>query len=182
MSDPAAAVPLKHMLLCKVMMDAPDDVPSLINSKGGLKYAGPHLEALRAIAQAYKDRSLTTFERVLGEFAPQLHGDAFIARHISRLADKLLEANLLRIIEPFSCVEIAHVAKLIGGAADRVEAKLGQMILDKKFAGTLDQGNGQLIVFDSDKTDKAYELALSTIGNLSGVVGALSKRVAKAVL
>jgi 26S proteasome regulatory subunit N6 len=182
MSDPGAAVPLKHMLLCKVMMDAPDDVPSLISSKGGLKYAGPHLEALRAIAQAYKDRSLTSFERVLVDFSPQLRGDAFIARHITHLADKLLEKNLLRIVEPFSCVEIAHVAALIGLPAERVEAKLGLMILDKKFEGTLDQGRGHLIVFDSGRSDKAYELALATIGNLSGVVGALSKRVENAIL
>ena len=179
MGGAAAAAPLSHMLLCKVMVGAPDDVPALINSKAGLKHAGPALEAMRAVAQAHKDRSLGAFERVLGAYRAQLAGDAFVARHLAALGDAMLEANLRRLIEPFACVELAHVADLIGLPLPRVEAKLGQMILDKKFAGTLDQGKGQLLVFHGGAADKAYEAALGTIANLGKVVDALSKRVEK---
>ena len=179
MGDAAAALPLKHMLVCKVMMGAPDDVPGLIQGKAGLRHAGAHLEAMRSVALAYKNRSLGAFERVLLDFAPQLAGDAFIARHLRTLADRLLEENLRRLIEPFSCVELAHLADLIGLPLPRVEAKLGQMILDKKFAGTLDQGQGRLIVFHGGAADKAYESAQGTIGALGKVVEALAKRVEK---
>jgi len=171
-----AVAPLKYMLLCKILMDQPEDVPALISGKAGLKYGGVGLEALRAMAQAYKDRSLASFERVLEEFQGEVTGDPFITRHVAYLSDKLLEQNLLRLITPFSCVELTHLADLIGLPPSRVESKLGQLILDKRVHATLDQGKGQLIVFDGEGPDKAYQAALNAIANLGTVVDVLQKR------
>ncbi len=177
--EPGAVQAFKGMLLCKIMTEQPDDVSLLVNGKQGLKYAGRPLEAMRGVAQAFKDRSLLALERVLGEFRAELLGDALVARHLAFLQDMLLEQNLLRLVEPFSCVEIAHVAALIGLAPERVEAKLSQMVLDKKFAGTLDQGRGQLLVFADGGADPAYASALKAVGSLGQVVDTLHGQVAK---
>ena len=142
LGDASAVRALKYMLLCKVMLNAPEEVAPLVASKGGLAYAGPDLDAMSAVAAASAARSLAQLQDALQRYAPQLGADPIVAAHLEQLYETLLERNLGRIIEPFSRVEIAHVASLVALPAEQVERKLSQMILDKKFAGTLDQARG----------------------------------------
>ncbi|EXC20292.1 26S proteasome non-ATPase regulatory subunit 11 [Morus notabilis] len=179
LEEPRAVFSLKYMLLCKIMVNQADDVAGVISSKAGLQYVGPELDAMKAVADAHSKRSLKLFETALSDFKAQLEEDPIVHRHLSSLYDTLLEQNLCRLIEPFSRVEIAHIAELIELPVDHVEKKLSQMILDKKFAGTLDQGAGCLIIFDDPKTDAIYPATLETISNIGKVVDSLYVRSAK---
>ncbi|RAL37911.1 unnamed protein product [Cuscuta campestris] len=180
LEDPQAIYSLKYMLLCKIMVGLADDVTSIISSpKVGLQYHGPELDAMKAVADAHSKRSLKLFEIGLRNFKVQLGEDPIVHRHLSSLYDTLLEQNLCRLIEPFSRVEIARVAELIELPGEHIEKKLSQMILDKKFAGTLDQGTGCLVIFDDPKTDAIYPATLETISNMGKVVDSLFLRSAK---
>lgn len=179
LDDSRAVFSLKYMLLCKIMTNQADDVAGLISSKAGLKYTGVELDAMKAVAEAYSKRSLKDFEEAVNAYRDQLEEDPIVHRHLSSLYDTLLEQNLCRLIEPFSRVEIAHISELIGLPMDTVENKLSQMILDKKIAGTLDQGAGCLIIFDDPKADSIFTATLDTIANISKVVDSLYLRSAK---
>ncbi|GLT59588.1 hypothetical protein SLA2020_324000 [Shorea laevis] len=179
LEDPRAVFSLKYMLLCKIMVNQADDVAGIISSRAGLQYLGPELDAMKAVADAHSKRSLKLFEIALRDYKAQLEEDPIVHRHLSSLYDTLLEQNLCRLIEPFSRVEIAHIANLIELPINHVEKKLSQMILDKKFAGTLDQGAGCLIIFEDSKTDAIYSATLETISNMGKVVDSLYVRSAK---
>ena len=181
LDDSRAVSVLKYMLLCKIMAGEIGDVNGIISSKGGLKYAGPDVDALRAVAKAYDDRSLGEFQSTLEVYKEQLHDDAVVHAHLSDLYSMMLEQNLKRLIEPYSRVEVAHLAKLISLPLVDVEGKLSQMILDKKLTGTLDQGAGVLDVFEDVDVDEVYPAALETMENMSRVVDNLMARSMKIV-
>ncbi|KAF8163850.1 PCI domain-containing protein [Crassisporium funariophilum] len=165
---------LKYMLLCKVMLNLPEDVNSLLTIKLALKYAQLRdVESMRAIARAHQNRNLADFEKALRDYKAELSSDPTIRSHLAALYDTLLEQNLLRIVEPYSVVEIEHVAEMVGQERQAVEAKLSQMILDKVFYGVLDQGRGCLLVFDQPEADNTYGAAIKTLEQVGKVVESL---------
>lgn len=172
---------LKYMLLSKIMLNNADDVLSIVSGKLALKYFGPDVEAMKKIAKASEKRSLADFKTTLSQYQKELQEDPIVCAHLDSLYDNLLEQNLCRIIEPYSKVQVKHIAQLINLSLDVVEKKLSQMILDKKFSGILDQGAGVLIVFEDNDTDHTYKCALDTIQNMGKVVDSLYNKAKKIV-
>ncbi|RKP14403.1 hypothetical protein BJ684DRAFT_22552 [Piptocephalis cylindrospora] len=179
LEDPRVRRAIKYMLLCKVMQGTPEDVSGILASKPGTRWAGPGTEAMTAVAEAGKDRSLEAFEKALSQYGQELREDPVVRRHLSSLYDTLLEGNVLRCIEPYERVEVAHLAKLLKLPLAQVESKLSQMILDKQFYGVLDQGAGCLIVHDKPTTDQTYEATLTTLKHMGDVVDSLYEKAAK---
>ena len=174
--DVRASQVVKYMLLSKIMLNNTDDVNSILSGKLATKYAGRNLEAMKAVALAHKNRSLAEFEKALEEYKSELGADPIIRAHFSSLYDTLLEQNLVRVIEPFSRVEIAHVAKAVDLSSAQVEGKLSQMVLDKVIYGVIDQGTGTLVIYDEPEEDKTYNAALETIKHMSTVVDLLYEK------
>lgn len=139
---------------------------------------------MKAVAQASHKRSLADFEQARVDYKPQLEGDPIVEAHLQSLYHTMLEQNLCRIIEPYSRVEVSFIASSIKLDMALVEKKLSQMILDKKFSGILDQGDGEknkgvLIVFEETPIDKTYETALETINHMGKVVDTLYQKAKK---
>jgi 26S proteasome regulatory subunit N6 len=134
---------------------------------------------MKAVALASHKRSLADFQQALKDYKQQLEDDIIVRAHLDSLYDTMLEQNLCRIIEPYSRVQVSFIANSINLPIHQVEKKLSQMILDKKFSGILDQGDGVLIVFEETPTDKTYETALETIHHMGKVVDTLYQKAKK---
>ncbi|GMI30791.1 hypothetical protein TrRE_jg2243 [Triparma retinervis] len=196
LNDTEKAIPcLKYMMLCKILdslgktlklsargipgmktSKADAELSGLVTGKQGVKYAGIDIEAMTAIANAASKRDLSLFEATTAKYSEQLQTDILIKHHLHILLEQLLESNLLRLIEPFSCVEIAHIASLIDMEPKAVEKKISQMILDDKLNGILNQGEGQLILHEEERGDKTSETGKELIKNMGKVVDNLFKR------
>ncbi|CAH1790270.1 unnamed protein product [Owenia fusiformis] len=177
--SPKAIQALKYMLLSKIMLNNADEVQQIVSGKLALKYAGPEIEALKSIAQASNKRSLADFQKTLASYKSELVDDPIVRAHLDSLYDNLLEQNLCRIIEPFSKVQVTHVANLIKLSIEVVEKKLSQMILDRKFSGILDQGQGVLIIFEETPEDKTYGNSIDIIHSMGKVVDSLYSKAKK---
>eukprot|EP00794_Sanderia_malayensis_P003666 gene3666-4183_t len=177
--NPKAVIALKYMLLSKIMLNVPEDVQSIVSGKLALRYAGKQIDAMKSIATASQNRSLLECQNNLNVYKNELSADPIIRRHFDKLYDNLLEQNLCRIIEPFSRVQVEHIASIIKLALNVVEKKLSQMILDKKLNGILDQGSGVLIIFDDTPVDKTYANSLEIVQNMGKVVDALYNKAKK---
>jgi len=176
---PKAILALKYMLLSKVMLNLPDEVSNIVSGKLALRYSGPEVEAVKAVAAANKARSLADFQAAVDKFKVQLEDDKIVAKHLDTLYQSMLEQNLCRIIEPYSKVQVEYAASKIGLPRDQVEKKLSQMILDKKFLGVLDQETGVLIVFTSSSRDKTSDDVIETISAMNNVVDRLYQAAKK---
>ncbi|GIY27381.1 26S proteasome non-ATPase regulatory subunit 11 [Caerostris darwini] len=161
------------------MLGESGDVVSLTMGRLALKYAGIDVDAMKTIAAASSKRSLADFQEALKKYKPQLIEDPIIRAHLDALYDTMLEKNLCRIIEPYSKVQLQHVAGVIELPLHTVEKKMSQMILDKKLSGILDQGQGILIIFEASDSDKTYEAALETIHCLEKVVDSIYQKAKK---
>lgn len=178
--DPLGALVLKYMILCKIMLGAADDIDALLAGKLATSYSlGKQVEAMKAVGAAYKARSLKDFELALKTYPVELGADAIIATHFNSLYDSLLQQNILRIIEPYSRVQIQHIAHIIGLDVQLIEQKLSLMILDKVLPGILDQSEGALIIVEDLPCDDMYKISTDVFKNLDSVVDSLYIKATK---
>jgi 26S proteasome regulatory subunit N6 len=197
MNDSVAAVKaLKYMMLCKILdglksvlagktktaSSSSATTESMLSGKQAVKYAGKDLEAMQAIAVAAGNRNLKELQAVLTLYPEQLQADLLIQHHLHILQEQLLESNLLRIVEPYSCVELEYVAQKIELSVSVTERKLSQMILDGILQGILDQGKGQLVLYEdatataTDGSDSVTAKGLQVVANMDAVVTSLFER------
>ncbi|KAL7674919.1 hypothetical protein ACOME3_001190 [Neoechinorhynchus agilis] len=170
---------LKYMILCKIMMNSCKEIKTIRSGKTALKYAGSDLDAIESVASTYQERSLARFEQTVKEHPQELQEDVVVRVQLNNLYDTLFEQNLTKLIEPYSRVEIAHIATLINRSESEVERRLSTMILDKKLNGILDQSSGVLVIYDSDEkeadiaTDSLYKQTICVINQMNKVVDML---------
>jgi len=165
---------LVYMLLNKVMARKFKELNSIVSSKAALEYICEEVTKMHEISKACAKRDVKELEKVIITYPTG--DDTLLKAKLKELAGTLQEENLLKLLEPYSKVQISHIASLIDLPVDIVTRKLSHMILDKKLHGILDQGAGAVIMYDNIQEDQTYEYAIQTLEALEEVVDQLLDR------
>eukprot|EP01084_Bolivina_argentea_P187910 323592_1 len=137
-----AARCLKYMMLCKVMDKDIAGIGKFLNGKAMQGYINrPEIQALQEVAGVYQQRNMHALSETLEKRRATLAGDPVVEGHLKDLHDMLFEAHIERLISPYSRVEVGHIASKLVLPTEDIEAKLCQMILDKKIEGVIDVGH-----------------------------------------
>ena len=182
--DPRAIDALKYRLLCRILDGKADECQaieaaaaiSLQNSKIGGIQRNTQIETMMKIAHASQEKSLHQLVHVIEECRADLDSDPVVSSNVKNLIDSLEEQHLLRIVKPYSAVELSRIAEMIKLDVEQVEAKLVQMILDQKLKASIDQANGILNIFEDEEANEILTESIEFIENLDGVVDALYSR------
>lgn len=68
---------------------------------------------MKKITNAHKQKSLRGFQTVLSENKELIEHDEIIHSHVKDLYENLLQQNLMKIVKPYSRVEISYIAELV---------------------------------------------------------------------
>ena len=182
--DKHAIDALKYRLLCRVLDGKASECPaieaaaaiSLQNSKIVGIQRSSEIKTMMKIARASEEKSLHQLNKVINECRADLDADPVISSNVKNLIDSLEEQHLLRIVRPYSAVQLTRIAELIHLDVEQVEAKLVQMILDHKLKASINQADGILNIFDDEEANELLVQSIELIKNIDGVVDALYNR------
>ncbi|SCM11453.1 26S proteasome regulatory subunit RPN6, putative [Plasmodium chabaudi adami] len=171
-------VPLKYMLLCKILEENNrKDINTILCENNKLNYIpNKEIQILLDISKCYENRTLDIFENVIKYNIFLINIDKVIYNYLKELYELLLEKNILKIIEAYSCIDLNYIGQKLNLDINKIISKLSEMILDKKLNGTLDQNAGILILYDDMADTKMYQNVLEIINNLTESVDILYQK------
>ncbi|VDM58938.1 unnamed protein product [Angiostrongylus costaricensis] len=155
-----AVYALKYMCLCKAVQQV----------------RGRDVDAMKHMAEAFKERSLSKFMKCLKDYSKELIDDPVVSAHSKDLRDSMLEKEISRVIEPYSEIDLLHIVRCVGMTQKQVEKALSMMLLDKRFSGVIDQHNGTVRIYQTPHKDKTYEKSVELIKALSKAVDEIYNR------
>ncbi|KAI5190393.1 26S proteasome regulatory subunit N6 [Nematocida minor] len=131
----------RYLILIKIMNNKAVEIESLSQNKPVLQQHKDDacIKMLYEIGKCVLDRDLRKCRDIVDENVKLIESDEFLTNHLRCLCDNLIDSNILKIIEPYSNINIEYIAKVLNFNLDVIEDRLRRMILDEKIKGDIDQ-------------------------------------------
>ncbi|KAG2203382.1 hypothetical protein INT47_010080 [Mucor saturninus] len=122
------------------------------------------IEAMTNLVSAYQKKEINEFEHILKVNQSSIMGDPFIRAYIDDVLRNIRTQVLIKLIKPYTSIEITFISKQLNIPTDDVEELLVGLILDERISGQIDQVYSRLVL-DRRSTDAYKYEALDTWSN-----------------
>ncbi|KAJ3029851.1 UNVERIFIED_CONTAM: COP9 signalosome complex subunit 2 [Siphonaria sp. JEL0065] len=130
--------------------------------------------AMTNLVNAYQRKDIFEFEKILRDNRATIMDDSFIRTYIDGVLKNIRTQVLIKLIKPYTRIEIPFISKQLNVPAQDVEDLLVGLILDSKINGRIDQINSRLELFSKSLDSDFY----SSLDKWSVNVGNLYKTAA----
>lgn len=149
-------VSVRYLLLMKIMEKKTRELQTLLAHKHVAPYKKDKcVEMLCEVGRCVSERNLKKCNDIIESNAEEVSGDRFMSSHLLFLCDSLIDANILKIIEPYSAVRVEYISEALGFDTATIENRLRRMILDERIKGTIDQET-MCLTISKDRPVKKY--------------------------
>ena len=164
---------LANMLALSVIdpFDSPEAKPYMYNKE---------IQSMTKLRGAYTEKNVKEFEKILKENSATIMDDPFIREHVEELLSRFRSQVLLKLIKPYTRIEIPYAAKELNIEVGDLENLLISLIIDKKINGKIDQINNRLIL-DTEPKDTGDD-KFAAISNWSNELNRMRMSIATSLM
>ncbi|KAG2234482.1 PCI domain-containing protein [Thamnidium elegans] len=127
------------------------------------------IEAMTNLVSAYQKKEINEFEHILKVNQKSIMGDPFIRAYIDDVLRNIRTQVLIKLIKPYTSIEISFISKQLNIPTDDVEELLVGLILDERISGRIDQVNSRLVLERRSTDAYKYEALDAWSNNVSNL-------------
>ncbi|GAA5810886.1 COP9 signalosome complex subunit 2 [Mucor flavus] len=127
------------------------------------------IEAMTNLVSAYQKKEINEFEHILKVNQKSIMGDPFIRAYIDDVLRNIRTQVLIKLIKPYTSIEISFISKQLNIPTDDVEELLVGLILDERISGRIDQVNNRLVLERRSTDVYKYEALDAWSNNVSNL-------------
>lgn len=165
---------LKYLVLASMLTETEINP---FDSQETKPYANdPEIQAMTNLVEAYQNKDVKRFERILAENRAAIMDDTFIKNYIDDVLKSIRTQALLDLIKPFTRVQLDFLSRRLMIPSEEVEGLLAHLILDDRVKGKIDQLDRVFITQPSVKMDD-YSCYAKWATSLSKISAELHSRL-----
>ena len=113
--------------------------------------------AMTNLVSAFQRKEIGEFEKILKDNRATIMDDPFIRDYIDDLLKNIRLQVLLKLIKPYTRIEIGFISQKLNISSSEVEDLLVNLILDGKLAGRIDQTLQRVELDQESGMDERYK-------------------------